>query len=206
MKLFSKSEFFGLLIIYSVVFILMAINLRVSIRKARDSQRMTDLGIISDGLHRLYSDYGFFPPSEDGKIKFCKNENFDKVLEDMRSTNKFDRNKLIGGLRPCKWGEDSLDDLLNDESQPYIQNIPSDPKTDKGMSYYYISDQEYFQVYASLEGGANDEYYDSSIVARNLKCGNSICSFGKSYASLPLDISIEKYRQTLIDNKNSTGK
>jgi hypothetical protein len=202
MKPFTKKELFRVFLIFAVVFAVTGVNLRASLRRARDAQRKGDLGQISNVLGKFFNDYGFFPPSEDGKIKMCKGDNFDSVIQEVKEKKPFDRELFFSGLRSCEWGKDGIEDILDPISPPYIKVLPSDPKQDEGISYYYLSNAARFQVYAYLEGGKDETGYDAGIVARNLPCGIKICSFGKSYG-VPVDKSIEYYEKELLE---STGK
>ena len=206
MKPFTKSELKFVIFSLLFIFIITGYNLRIALRKSRDSQRMSDLGSISDALNQYQKDYGFFPPSENGMIKACKADNFDEILKDLSKDSIFDRNKLFTGLKVCNWGQDQLRDLTDDSYKPYLDRIPSDPKQSKGISYFYISDTNFYQIYAYLEGEVKESAYNIDIVKRNLKCGNEICNFGKSYSDIPLGLSIEEYERMLLEMQKSTGK
>src|SRR3972149_252293 len=104
MKKFTKNEIMVLGTILLIVFGFTFKGLKDAQRRARDSGRRSDLGAISDALHRFYEDYGFFPPSEEGKIKMCKGEGFDSVLAQMKEDKEFDFGKLESALRICEWG------------------------------------------------------------------------------------------------------
>jgi len=202
MKAFTKNEILGVFGIFAVVFVVTWFNLQVSLRRARDAQRKGDAGEISNVLIKFFSDYGYFPPAENGKIKMCKGENFDQMLLEVKNKKPFDRELFFSGLRACDWGKDGIEDVLDTNSAPYIKTLPSDPKTEDGTSYFYLSDTERFQLFVYLEGESDESGYDTRIVARNLACGNKICSFGKSYA-VPVEKSIEEYKEELL---KGTGK
>lgn len=201
MRKLTSQEKKALIIIFFTLFVVTFYNLQISIRKARDAQRRSDLGAISDALNQFYTDYGFFPPSVDGKIVFCKANNYQQVLDEMNEEKVFDRNKFLSGLRPCLWGKDSFADLFDEQSLPYLQTIPSDPKTENGVSYLYFSDTKLFQIYSYLEGKEAEDTYNRLIIERNILCGNKTCSYGKSFMDIPLNISIEEYEAMLIENK-----
>ncbi|KKR30710.1 MAG: hypothetical protein UT61_C0003G0038 [Candidatus Woesebacteria bacterium GW2011_GWA1_39_8] len=175
MKPFSKQELIGVTLIFIVVFGLTFIGLQASIRRSRDVQRKADLGAISDALHKFQEEFGFFPPSDGRKIRACKGNNFNEILTEIKDTET-----------------------------PYLAVIPSDPKTNEGFSYVYFSSANRFQLYAFLEGGVDEDEYNSGVFNRNLPCGVGICSFGKSSGETPLDISIEEYEQQLLE-KSKTG-
>jgi len=197
MKPFTKNELVGVFVILVTVFVVTGFNLRVSLRRARDAQREGDAGEISNVLSKFFADYGFFPPSEDGKIKMCKGTNFDSVMKEVENERPFDRELFFSGLRGCEWGKDGIEDLLDPTAPAYIKTLPSDPKQDEGITYYYLSNTNRFQIYVYLEGEKEESVYTPGIVARNLPCGNKVCSFGKSYA-VPVDKSIEDYEKELL--------
>lgn len=197
MKFFTKEELIGVFLILFLVFSLTFRGLQKAQARARDAQRKADLGVISDALHSFYEAYGYFPLSQEGKIKMCKGENFEKVLKKLQSEKVFDRNKFFEGLRGCEWGKDSFQDLLDENSPPFLKTIPSDPKANEGISYLYLSNTKRFQIYSYLEEELEDESYNRGIVERNLNCGVKICSFGKSFSDTPLDLSIEEYEEKL---------
>ena len=174
-------------------------------RRARDSGRRSDLGAISDALHGFYEDYGFFPPSEEGKVKMCKGEGFDEVISQMRQGQEMDFNKLDSVLKICEWGEETFEDIIEDSGKVYLARIPVDPRNGQGISYLYLSNTRRFQIYSYLEGGDREEGYNQGIVKRGLKCGSYICSFGKSFGETPLDKSIDDYEFEL-NRKLNTGK
>ncbi len=78
-----------------------------------------------------------------------------------------------------------------------LAKAPKDPGTPSGHSYLYLTDGKYYQLYASLEGGADEMEYSSNIFVRNLKCGKFICNFGKASGNAPLDKTLEEYENEL---------
>jgi type II secretory pathway pseudopilin PulG len=206
MKFFTKHELIGVAIILLVVGAVTLNGLRLSVRRARDAQRMADLGAISDALNQFYEEYGFFPPHEDGKIKACKGDTFESALAEIKKLGRIDQNVFISGLRACNWGNDSFADLLNEHREPYIKSLPVDPSSKDGYSYNYISNMKRFQIFAGLEGGSEEDIYAPSVVSRNLNCGRIVCSVGKAYADTPLDKTIEEYEEELLQKqKNASG-
>lgn len=201
MKPFTKTEIKLTLLIFIAVFVITSLNLRVALRRARDSQRRADIGAITDALIAFHESYGFFPPSQDGKIKICKGDNFDEVVKDISDDKIFDRNKFFTGVVPCDWGKDSFEDVFG-SGKAYLPTIPGDPRPNTGASYYYISDQEFFQIFTYLEGEKAEDTYNNSVVGRSLGCGIKICSYGKSYLDIPLGKSIEEYRREIEDARN----
>lgn len=201
MRWFTKSESFGVFLIFLVVAGITAFNMNISIRRSRDVQRRGDLSAISNALNKFYEDYGFFPSSEGGRIKFCKGSNYETVLSQVQEKDFFDRELFFQGLRPCEWGIDSFADVING-GEDYLKTFPSDPKTALGYSYYYLSNTKRYQLYSFLEGASSEIGYSENIVSRDLPCGSVVCSFGKSYAETPLDKSIEEYEAELFEKEH----
>lgn len=196
MRRLTKTEIKATILIFVVVLVVTMYNMGLALRRSRDAQRRADIGAISDALGRFYTDHGFFPPSDNGKIKICKGSNFEEVYSDMSDDPVFDRNKFFSGLRGCIWGEDAFEDILGG-GQDYLSTIPADPRRNIGFEYLYLSDTAYFQLFSALEGGENEDTYNLGVVGRNLLCGKHVCSFGKSFSDIPLDISIEEFRKKL---------
>lgn len=202
MKAFTKSEKVGIGIILFFIIIASLTNFRLSLRRARDSERRVDLGSINNALHEYQRDFGFFPyASADGKIKACRGENYPQLVADARNQEQFDYDLYLNGLMPCEWGKDSLRDLADQTYPAYLKTLSSDPVSDRGISYYYLSNGNRFQLYAHLEGGVDEIGFDEAILTRNLKCGGQICNFGRSFAQTPLDKSIEEYENELMKEK-----
>ena len=204
MKPFTKTEAIIVSLLFLIVFGITSLGLKTSLRRSRDAGRKSDLGALSEALHAFYEDYGFFPPSDDGKIKMCKAENFDSVLARMKEEKRFDLGGLETALIPCEWGSDALADILDEAGLVYLERIPIDPRDGQGIKFLYLSNTRRFQIYAYLEGEVEEGGYDEKIVARNLPCGEKICSFGKSSGDTPLDKSFEKYEEEL--DRLRTGK
>jgi hypothetical protein len=133
----------------------------------------------------------------------CKGETFDEVYADIQESKVFDRELFESGLRACEYGLDAFRDVTNDSYPAYMEVIPTDPKAKEGFAYLYISNTRRFQIYSYLEGESDEEEYNPNLVARNLDCGNKICSFGKSSGDTPLDISIEEYEKLLLEISKS---
>jgi hypothetical protein len=203
MRSFTKNELIGVAIILAAVGFFFAQGIQMSLLRARDSQRMGDLNTVSNALFSFYEEYGFFPSEEDGRIKACKADNFDSVVQTLESLPAFDRTLFESGLRACIWGEDSFAQTSQEEKSAFPK-LPRDPQTKDGLSYTYFSNGNRFQLFAHLE--SDDDFYDPSVFARKLSCGSEICNVGKSYASTPLDRSIEEYEQELLKGKNTGGK
>lgn len=169
MKLFAftKEESIWVIIILSSLFIVSFFNYRIAERKARDSQRKSDLRTISNALEAFYVEFGLFPKSAESKILACN------AAIDQEGNWHFE---------PCIWGKDII----------FSINLPIEPQSAQGASYNYQSNQKRYQLYASLEGNDEDEY-NPKIEERNLNCGASVCNFGLSSFDIPLDKSIEEY-------------
>lgn len=205
MKPFTKHELIGVTLILFVVGAITLNGLRLSVRRARDAQRMADLGAVSDALELFHEEYGFFPPEENGKIKACKGETFDTVLGEIKKLGRIDQTLLISGLRACNWGADSFADLLNESREPYIKSLPIDPSSKEGYLYHYISNMKRFQIFSGLEGEMDEDVYNSSVAMRSLPCGIKTCSVGKAYADTPLDKTIEEYEEELLQKQRNAG-
>ena len=205
MRPFTKNELLIVVIIFAVVVGFTLKGLKDATRRARDFQRKQDLGIISDALHKYHDDFGFFPPSENGKVKACKNDNFEEVYTKLKTLQEFDRNLFFEGLKTCDWGSDPLRDVQDDNYSPYLSSIPSDPKKNSGITYLYLSNTVRFQLYTYLEGESDENGFDQGIVLRSLQCGTGVCSYGKSYGVTPLNMSIDDYENILL-KESQTGK
>lgn len=203
MRPFTKSELKGVLLILFALLVATLSNLRISIRKARDAQRRADLASITNALNKYQEEFGFYPHSEDGKIKACEAENFEEVIQMLSQKKERSYQDFFAAMRPCQWGEDELKDIFSKTSSVYLSPIPQDPKQTQGIEYLYISNTRMFQLYAHLEGGKPEIGYDEKILSRNLNCGDKICNFGKSSGVTPLDKSLEEYERLLIEKNNS---
>lgn len=188
MKFFTKQELKIVGIILFTISLISFFNFRISIRRARDNQRKNDFGTLQRALEDYSYSVGIVPfSSEDGKILACKDE-----------TTYFDEEKKTWvNIKPCEWGEDSLEDFTDSESSVFMNPIPMDPQNLQGVSFVYLSNGKRFQILGHLEGKDEPEY-DSTIEARNIMCGSKICNYGRAYDT-PLDISIEEYENKLQD-------
>lgn len=199
MKLFTRNETIIISGIFAFTFLVTFYNLNISLRRSRDAQRRADVGVLTMAVKEYHDDFGFYPPSKDGKIVACKGENFDEGWDDIKDDEKFDRDKFFSILAPCEWGKDSLQDVTDETYESYVKIIPQDPRADKGMNYLYLSNSNRFQIYNYMEGASEEIGYNEKIVERGLECGETyICSFGKSYG-VPVDKSIEDYENELLE-------
>lgn len=190
-KIFTKQESIGLSIILVALLSVMLFNFSISERKARDAQRKQDVRDITNALESYKNDTGNYPASDNGKIVGCDSGKKDNLGFPI--------------LRACKWGEESLGNPYKPDEAKYLPRIPVDPKNSQGISYYYLTDGKFYQVYASLEGHDEAEY-DPKIVARNLNCGNQICNFGLASNHTPLDKSLEEYENEINATKAAPAK
>ena len=158
---FTKEEFLLTLIIFLLIATVSFFNFRSALMRSRDATRRNDLGAISNALMAFYEDFGYFPPAENGKIKYCKADNFDEVIAGIGSDELFDRNKFFQGLRDCEWGKDSFDDLLDEDYDPYIERLPLDPRSENNLSYLYFSNTKRFQLYTHLEEGEDAQGHNA---------------------------------------------
>ena len=195
MKSFTKNEIIGILTILLVILTLTLFNFQTSLRRARDSQRRSDIGAISDALNKYQKDFGFYPPSSDGKILACKSESFGVIPGNLKDEEKLDY--FFKMLRGCNWGSDPFRDVNDDSYEAYLTTIPADPKSDQGFEYLYLASKDNFQIFAYLEGENNEVEYRKGIVARNMPCGKNICNFGKASGETPLEKPIEEYENEL---------
>lgn len=178
MKIFTRQEKNIVAAILLVIFIAAFFNYQVAIRRGRDNQRKNDMGDLANALGVYKERNGFYPlSSEDGKIKAC----LDRPLAP-------DENLMVIA-QSCEWGKDQLGN---------VRGLPHDPQDKSGVSYHYISNGNYFQVFGALEG--DEAEYDQKVVNRNISCGKRICNFGKASDKTPLDISIEEYENILSEN------
>lgn len=174
----SRSELTQISLILFLIILATLINLKVSFRKSRDAQRKADVRSLYDALMLYQDQIGAFPfSSEDGKIIACRPDYDDQGLPH---------------YQPCEWYRDNL--------EPFLANIPGDPRQGQGRSYYYLSNSRHFQLYASLESSSEAEY-DPAIVDRGLLCGQYLCNFGRSDGATPLDKSLEAYENELREDE-----
>jgi type II secretory pathway pseudopilin PulG len=201
MKFFSKNEAFGIIVILTLILAASLYNFRISLRRARDAQRKADLGQIANAVGAFQNDFGFYPPSLDGKIVACKKEGVDDYTEyaDLL-ISKDSKIDLFEIYAPCEWGKDSLSDVFDSEYPPYVKTLPQDPRSSMGAHYTYISNENRFQLYAGLEGKDEDDA-QSAIAERNISCGVRMCDFGRASGETPLEKSIEEYENELLQKK-----
>lgn len=172
---FTKKDSKVIIGIFLSLVVLISFNLKISKRRGRDNIRKTDITSVQGALEKYLEKYRIFPESSNGKIVACHTQD----------TYFDDKEQRYMNLRECEWGEDGFENLIR---------LPLDPTYSKGRGYLYLSNTKHFQIFTSLEGKDESEYTES-IALRNLKCGNEVCNFGKSYGESPLDISLEEYEE-----------
>ena len=186
---FKKDEGIAVFVILAVLIGIIALNLQVSFRKSRDSQRKSDIRAVHDALAAYQNDFGYFPSSLDGDILACLPDDEIDTYRDAESVEDVD-------FKKCRWGWDSLRDVFDTSYPSYLERLPADPQHTQGGRYYYVSNGSRFQIYAALESEDEDEY-SQEIVDRNLPCGDRICNFGRAFSRTPLDKTIEEYENEL---------
>jgi type II secretory pathway pseudopilin PulG len=187
-KPFTKNEIFGLGAVFLILIGVSTPNFIASIKRARDQVRRDDMAAIEVAMSMYLKDFGSLPSSSpDGRIMACKKPG-DKVEVDSKG-------RLLVNLIPCKWGRDSIIDLTPGSTKVYLDKIPQDPDTKKGVTYVYFSDGKRYQIFTSFEVRKQAEY-DLRVVARNIACGTRICNVGRSY-NCPIDKSIEEYAKEI---------
>ena len=192
MRPFSRQEFLVVSFIFLTIVLVSLYNFSIANRRGRDAQRKSDIGAITDALNKYGNDFATFPEaSPDGKIIACKGEL-------MQAQDEGGNPTFIYSLVPCEWGQDALQDINDPDYPVYIATLPIEPQHKEGISYVYLSNRKRFQILASLEGKSEDEY-DLEIEVRAINCGVRICNFGRSSGTTPLDRSIEKYENELME-------
>lgn len=190
MKFFTKEEALAVSLILLVIGTVSFFNFRVSLRRSRDLQRKSDIGAISDALIKYREDFGFLPlSSSDGKILACE-----PVTKEGQAIK----------FSPCEWGKNKIADLTDPTYPPYISSLPIDPSSRQGVSYLYLSDGNFYQLFSALEG-KDDSEFNPKIEARRLMCGVKVCNFGKAYGKTPLDKSLEEYENELSIEKSKNN-
>ncbi len=194
MQFFSKSELKAVCIILLLIFSATLFNYQIAYRRGRDNQRKNDFGDLVRGIESYHETVGFYPPSsEDGKIRACS----DRALRPEEDPFKL--------FTACEWGKDELRDYSGKTGDTFIKTLPQDPYHKDGRIYFYISDGTYYQIYGALEGKDEDEF-NPRVEARNIVCGKDLyCNYGRSSNKTPLDISLEEYKKSL-DNEKETNK
>lgn len=102
------------------------------LRKARDSQRKTDLALIQRALQAYYNDNGRYPPNVTGNPPCGSLSNIYLI-----AGNNGDGNNCI------EWGS---------EWKPYMNSLPKDSlSTQQYLYFVVVPDQQTYYLYARLE-------------------------------------------------------
>jgi type II secretion system protein G len=136
---FTLVELLVVIAIMSILTIIAVSQFQSAKRKSRDVQRKGDISAVSKALLMYYTDYGYFPESEEGKIKDAGwgttfTDNGYDYLKEMPRENYSEIPFCYvtdGGTQPTKFGlfsilenpEDIDYNKLNDESD-YIDYGP----------------------------------------------------------------------------------
>ena len=160
MNKFTKTETKIICSILATLFLVIGLNMLISLRKGRDSIRKNDISAIQGALDTYFQKYKIYPEAtDDGRIIGCF-ENGPQV------------DKLSGypiNATVCTWGNSKFEDLLT---------MPQDPSYEKGATYLYKSTGQKYEFYISLEGKSEAEY-TTQIALENLHCGTRICNYGR---------------------------
>lgn len=157
---FTKSELKLILPILTILFVLIGVNMAVSLRRGRDVTRKNDVSSIQKALDSYKQKYSIYPPStDDGRIIGC----FDGGVIVNKSTG-IPINNIV-----CEWGQSSFEDM---------SPMPRDPDAQKGVNYKYVALDKGYKLYVSLEGKDEPEY-NIDTLGLNLQCGNKICNYGR---------------------------
>lgn len=172
------NEIVGISLILLVIGALAYGNFQTAERRRRDQSRKAQVAHVANMLEKYVEDFGSYPlASREGQIVACGEDS--------------------DALEACRWGWDPLADVSDPSYPPYIEQLPADPQHGKGVRYMYFSVGTRFQIYASLEGGADEDEYDPSIEVLGIMCGTRACNFGKANGRTPLDKTIKEYETEL---------
>lgn len=170
-KIFSKSEKIALGVIFLILIAVAIPNFIASLRRARDQVRRDDMGTLFHALLEYDSQFGVFPNSSDnGEIMDC--------LKAGDKPCKNEKDLWVINAIPCRWGVDSLSNLITAEK--YIDVLPRDPKYKDGDKYVYQSDGASFQLFGRMEG-TDEAEVDQKIIDLGIDCGGKVCNIGRSY-------------------------
>lgn len=157
---FTKKEVKTISLILIALFVLIATNMAVSLRRGRDATRKDDMSAIQKSLDNYKQKYTVYPPStDDGRIIGC----FDGDVIQDKSTG-IPLNNIV-----CDWGKSSFEDM---------SPMPRDPSAEDGINYKYIAIDMGYGFYVSLEGKDEPEY-NMETLGLNLQCGNKMCNYGR---------------------------
>ena len=152
---FTLIELLVVMAIIGVLATISIVSFQASQTKARDAQRKSDLGQISQTLEAYYNDKGQYPDSSAAyKIDGCED--------------------LGAGPITCEWGAEWSDEF----DTIYMILLPTD--TSAGLNYYYDSDGTYYQLYARLQNDLDGEIPTLLEAPANygISCGVLNCNYG----------------------------
>lgn len=110
------------------VFALAALNPADQFKKARDSQRKSDLAQLQRVLEQYYQDWGHYPPNDSSYR-----------IEDEKTTPA----TIIYWGGALGWS-------------PYMDLVPKDPDSKRTYAYYSTNNGQTYYLFTSLERGTND--------------------------------------------------
>lgn len=136
--------------------------------RARDSQRKSDLKMLTIALEEFYNDYGYYPDH---------NANF----EIMACGPNIDTAPI-----PCPWGSQ----MGHASSSLYMAELPSE--SESGMRYVYRSDGQSWQLFAKLERDDDPSAKTGGYTGVNCNSGGAavLCNYGISSGNITPDDSI----------------
>ena len=191
MKFFNKKEVVIITVIFLFLIAMTQLGFMKSKQNARDEQRVSDVDSIAAALQIYKNDYDTYPPAtSDGRLLICEPQELIDVPENesVKAIGKYQY--LINNAAPCDWGVDEFSDITESADPIFMEVLPTDPYSEKGRKYMYISDGSNFQVFAALEGDVTDEL-SVNIPLRELGCGGEICNYGRGSGAIPLEKSLK---------------
>lgn len=156
---FTLVELLVVMAIIGILAVISLANFRTSQIKARDAERKANLRQITNALEAYMSDYGVYPPAQNGKIKACG----------------------CGLATPnaCEWTDSTNREFCDANNTVYMKEVASDPT---GAPHFcYESDGTYFKIYADLE---NDN--DPERKSLGTHCGSNEYDFGIASGNVSL--------------------
>lgn len=165
MKGFTLMEILIAVMIMSIVTAVGLTSFNFSLQKSRDSQRKSDLALLTKALQAYANDFGHFP-SDDGSggILGC---DYDNSVKDG------------GAFQKCV-NASSFSVYLNGGQQVYLPKVPYEPLSD--YKYYYIKNGTTgFSLFSILENTKDPFYSDDAGIdygPNTIYCGTSeLCHY-----------------------------
>lgn len=156
---FTLVELLVVMAIIGILAVISLANFRTSQIKARDAERKNDLRQIANALEAYMNDHGSYPAAVSGKIRACSTVDDCSVLAD------------------CQWG-DTPREFCDSNNTVYMKEIPDDvlgsDEAGGQPHYCYLSDGNYFKLYAKLENSNDPE------AKLNSSCAGVTYNFGIS--------------------------